>query len=615
MLFKLSMSGLRSKFKDYIVLLAGLVMSISIFYMFETLAMNKQFLLANSMIKSIMFVFQAGSVLLSIVTFFYILYANSFLLSLRQKEFGMYMMLGARKNKIMRLMFIETIVIGLISLVIGIAVGVGLAQGIGLLLMKELDLGSEGYYAFYMPSLLITGIFFLALFVVSAILNTVKMMRVTVLQLIHAEAQTDRVVTKGKKRVFSAVLSIILLLIGYASMINMERLRENGIIIALITVTSGTYLLFITFLPLIIAGMKRNKKRTEKGLNAFTYAQLNFRVRSLTKVLATVTMLIALSAGAISAGMAFKNNVAIMVEGTSYYDLTLHNPTEQEQAILAKIPLDVQQSYHYKKNEKAIYYAKDELVKNPPRIPVFGDRKEYGKTQFPIAELPTGSEVRGDVVNEKAPSMPFEWLRAMEIVQPYFVYQDQRVIIADQKTYDRIPGEEGVALLVKSNQFESHLTEWKQLDALQRSKYRIAPDGYMSSKYSNYIASKAMSSGTEYMGFFLGIAFLAMMASCLMFKILTGAAKDTHRYEMLRKIGVRRQLLMRSMYKELFMVFLFPAAIGMVHVLIGMNIFSFILVDPYFKVWLPIAIFLMIYAVYYFITVQLYRGIVLPRQQ
>ncbi|HDR7677743.1 TPA: ABC transporter permease, partial [Bacillus wiedmannii] len=99
MLFKLSMSGLKSKLKDYIVLLVGLVMSISIFYMFQTLALNEAFLESNSVIKSIGFVFQAGSFLLAIITFFYILYANSFLLSLRQKEFGMYMMLGAKKHK------------------------------------------------------------------------------------------------------------------------------------------------------------------------------------------------------------------------------------------------------------------------------------------------------------------------------------------------------------------------------------------------------------------------------------------------------------------------------------------------------------------------------------
>lgn len=64
MLFKLSMSGLKSKLKDYIVLLVGLVMSISIFYMFQTLALNEAFLKENSTIGQIGFVFQAGSFLL-----------------------------------------------------------------------------------------------------------------------------------------------------------------------------------------------------------------------------------------------------------------------------------------------------------------------------------------------------------------------------------------------------------------------------------------------------------------------------------------------------------------------------------------------------------------------
>ncbi len=173
-------------------------MSISIFYMFQTLALNKAFIESNSVIQSIGFVFQAGSFLLAIITFFYILYANSFLLSLRQKEFGMYMMLGAKKHKVTLLMFIETIVLGAASLAIGITVGVGLAEGIGQLLMKQLEFAGEGYKAFYLPSMTVTCIFFLALFVLSAIMNSIKLSRISVLQLVHADAQTERVAVKGK---------------------------------------------------------------------------------------------------------------------------------------------------------------------------------------------------------------------------------------------------------------------------------------------------------------------------------------------------------------------------------------------------------------------------------
>lgn len=65
-----------------------------------------------------------------------------------------------------------------------------------------------------------------------------------------------------------------------------------------------------------------------------------------------------------------------------------------------------------------------------------------------------------------------------------------------------------------------------------------------------YQFMNSFMSGTMFMGFFLGIAFLAMMASSLMFKILTGASRDVRRYEMLRKIGVRRSMLTKVYIKK-----------------------------------------------------------------
>ncbi len=82
---------------------------------------------------------------------------------------------------------------------------------------------------------------------------------------------------------------------------------------------------------------------------------------------------------------------------------------------------------------------------------------------------------------------------------------------------------------------------------------------------------------------------------------------------MLFKIGVRYEVLTKSIYKEIFLVFLFPAIVGILHVLVGMNLFSTILAEPYFRVWLPISIFVAIYTIYYYITVQLYKKIVLPK--
>ena len=618
MLFKLSMSGLKSKLKDYIVLLVGLVMSISIFYMFQTLALNKAFLESNSVIKSIGFVFQAGSFLLAIITFFYILYANSFLLSLRQKEFGMYMMLGAKKHKVTLLMFIETIVLGAASLAIGIAVGVGLAEGIGQLLMKQLEFAGEGYKAFYLPSMTVTCIFFFALFVLSAIMNSIKLSRISVLQLVHADAQTERVAVKGKKTVVVAFLAVILLGIGYASMIYMEKLKEMGILIALVTTTSGTYMLFGSLLPVIIKKLKSNKKRSEKGLNAFTFAQLNFRINSLTKVLATVAMLVALGAGAISGGMAFKNNVIKMVDGLVIYDSVVHNPTAEEKKILDGITFKEKSEYRYKVDDKYVYYVKEDLEKNRPFVKDMAkmkSMKDLVNTKKVSEELPVGAVSRE--MNQKdanTKELSAEWTDAFSTIHPYYLYNDHAIKIVDQKMYDGINGKEGIAFIGKTDDFLTYKKEWKKLDELQLDKYKNVKAEQMDSKYQAYSGFYGIASGTVFMGFFLGIAFLAMMASCLMFKILSGASKDITRYQMLRKIGVRRELLTKSIYKELFLVFLFPAIVGIAHVLVGMNIFGFILIDPYFRIWIPIVIFVVIYAIYYFITVQLYKGIVLPKE-
>ncbi|MEK5247529.1 ABC transporter permease [Bacillus sp. FSL R9-9530] len=614
MLFKLSMSGLKSKLQDYIVLLIGLIVSISTFYMFQTLSLNKTFLESNANVGPIVLIFQIGSFLLAIVTFFYIMYANSFLLSLRQKEFGMYMMLGAKKYKVTLLMFLETIVLGVASLVIGITIGVGLAEGIGQLLMKQLELTGEGYKALYIPSMVATCIFFFALFVLSASMNSIKLSRISVLQLVHADAQTERVAVKGKMTVVVAFLGLILLGIGYASLLYIPQAKNLGTIptlmaLGLIAATVSTYMLFGSLLPVMIKKIKSNKKRSEKGLNAFTFAQLNFRINGLTNVLATVAILVALGAGGIACGMAFKNDVLKQTDKGTIYDSVVHNPTAEEKNILSSILFQEKLEYRYKVDDKYVYYIKEELENNRPLVK---DRKNE-KIMKVSEEIPMDAfALSRQWGKEDAESK--QWREAFETIQPNYIHPDHKIKIVDQNIYDSMKDTENTVFIGKTDVFGAYVKEWKKIDELQVVKYKNVKVEELDSKYQTYKANQSFSSGLMFMGFFVGIAFLAMMASCLMFKILSGASKDSIRYQMLRKIGVRRELLTQSIYKELSFVFLVPAIIGIVHILVGMNMFGPLLIDPYFRIWLPIVIFIVIYSIYYWITVQLYKRIVLPKE-
>ncbi|HEB2434026.1 TPA: ABC transporter permease [Bacillus cereus] len=606
MLFKLSMSGLKSKLQDYIVLLVGLIVSISTFYMFQTLASNKTFLESNSSIRDIVAVFKIGSVLLAIITFFYILYANSFLSALRQKEFGMYMMLGAKKHKVTLLMFIETIILGATSLLIGITIGVGLAEGIGQLLMKQLEFAGEGYKALYLPSIAITCIFFFALFVLSAIMNSIKLSRISVLQLVRADEQTERVAIKGKMTVVVAFLGILLLGIGYASLIYISYANSLIVLglmaVGLISATVGTYLIFGSLLPVMINKLKSNKKRSEKGLNAFTFAQLNFRINSLTNVLATVAILVALGAGGIACGMAFKNNILKITDQIQIYDSVIHNPTAEEKKILGSILFQEKLEYHYKVDDRYVYYLKEDVEKNRPFLQ--GMKIEKVSEEIPIGAF--------SIKRAEGETDTKQWIQAFRTIQPNYLYPDYEMKIVDYNIYNGLKGKESIVFMGKTDDFGSYIKEWKKLDELQIAKYKNVEE--LGSKYQTYIMSHDFASGLMFMGFFVGIAFLAMMASCLMFKVLSGASKDVTRYQMLHKIGVRRELLTKSIYKELFFIFLFPAIVGITHILVGMNMFSPLVIDPYSRIWLPLVIFVVIYSMYYWITVQLFKGIVLPKK-
>lgn len=607
MLGKLAVSGIRSKLKDYVVLLAGLIMSISIFYMFQTLAWNKEFTSENSLINSIQLVFNVGSVLLAAVTFFYILYTNSFLLSLRQKEFGMYMLLGAKKKQIQKIMFIETMVIGMISLVIGIGLGVLLAEVVGHLLMNQLNFTATTYSAFFLPAVAITLVFFFVLFLINGVINSIRLSRLQILELVHADAQSDIVPVKIKTRVISAGLGVISLGIGYFALINMEKLRELGLLLAPLATTLGTYLIFSSLIPWIVNLLKMNKSLNEKGIQAFTFSQLRFRINGLKKMLATVTMLIALGAGAIAAGMAFQHNVSALSDFQDIYDTTVFDASEEQEKILSNIEFNEVNEYRYKVDDQYVYFLGEDLDEQRPLIFDYdsqsGTEPTIKRLEEDLPQDTRGLEEDEDVL------IGSEW--------SYFLYRiaepnnsEFGPVVINSEEFAKVNDTEKIVTIGKTDAFTDYLPQWKQLDEIQNDRYETDT---MFSKFSMYEELNAISSGTVFMGFFLGIAFLAMMASCLMFKVLSGATKDIGRYEMLRKIGVRPSKLSGSVYKELFFIFLFPGIFGIVHVLVGMNLFSFILLEPYYRIWFPISLFIAIYAVYYLITVNLYKGIVMPK--
>ncbi|WP_225434338.1 FtsX-like permease family protein [Lentilactobacillus buchneri] len=186
MLFKISISGIKARWKDYLVLFSGMIITTAIFYMFEAISTNDKFTTSSAVGQNAKIVFIFGSILLAIITLVYVFYANNFLMSMREHDYGLFMMLGAKSGVISKLIILETIAIGLISTVVGIVIGIGFTQVLSHFLASLIHMSLTNFSAFYMPAIIATIILFAILFLVAGFLNARTFTKTSALQLLRS---------------------------------------------------------------------------------------------------------------------------------------------------------------------------------------------------------------------------------------------------------------------------------------------------------------------------------------------------------------------------------------------------------------------------------------------
>lgn len=598
MLLKLSLTGLKGRWRDYMVLFSGLMIAAGIFYMFQSMASNDDFLSSNSPVAMTGLIFQLGSVLLAIITLVYILYANSFLMSMRQKDYAMFMMLGAKQRKIALLIFIETFIIGLLATILGSAIGVGLSSIVSKLLTNQLDIQVTNFSVFSSKALLITLVFFTILFLLAATINASSIVKKPILSLLKA----NETPTASRRRPvilsLEAVGGIVLLGIGYYMMDNIAKIGLLALIIALITIVLGSYFVFHSVMIFVLNLLKRSDNLRLKKLNNFTLSQLSFRIQDYTKMLSMVSIIFALALGALTVGLGFHNEIPKMTEQTSTYDLLLNNAQDADQKQVENLNPTLDVSYQLKEDKNTIYFNQEQFDEEPLNAIYYDTTPK--KTTY------SGKELAND--EAKMDSLRTLLLPEQQEKELSMVPEDKFRSLSQQTSSLQVVQVKD--FMAQKDRIQKIVTEnIKQNPSLAQGQFA------MNQKYDIYNLYNETFSGLEFMGFFLGIAFLTMLASCLMFKILSGAASDVVRYDMLNKIGTRMSLLKKSIRKEIAVLFLAPGILGAIHVLFGLKMFTSLLTEPYAGIWLPFLIFFVLYLLYYFLTIWLYTDIVLKKKE
>lgn len=592
MLNKIAFKALRQKWRDYSVLLIGTTIAVAIFYMFTNIAMNEELLLSLSTMtqKMIVFVFVLGQILLGVITFVYLNFANSFLVRLRQKDYGLLSMLGATKHQIGSLLLRETLLLGLISSILGVFVGMGITKLSGQALMQSIGIKLSHWSVGTPKVVLVTIGFFLLIFLFNGLYNRWRLMRLDTLTLLQADHVASAKKVNPKRQLILGLLGIILLGISYAIMPKVVQWQMVGLTVDLILNVTGTYLFVGQTLGLVTYWIGKSEFG-QKGLRNFINGQLRFRLDEYKRILTMIAVLFGLALGAISVGQGYYVSLPKQAVENDALTLATKNP-KTDLADLKDVTYQAQLDYVVK--DQTVYFNKDS-VKNA-QVPTL----VYQQNGQPDAK-PKQTSVD---VNHPEDAYTLSTLANYVTGVPFG---------SDVQLVNQLPaGKQETIKLVKVKDLQANESILKKMAANEKS-YMSNPDEAIPGAYGNLISLKTIFGGLEFMSIFLGIAFLIMLASTLMFKTLSNVSLDRRRYEILAMIGTTPQQLRLTAFKDVGILFFIPMLIGLVDATMGMQIFKPIMPDPYSGFSLGLVLVLGIYGGYYILTSLIYQRLVLKK--
>ena len=318
MLFKISVKNIRKSFKDYAVYFFTLILGVAVFYVFN--AIDSQTVMLDvrknvyDIIKLMNEMLSGVSVFVSCVLGFLIIYASRFLIKRRNKEFGIYLTLGMSKRKISIILFFETLLIGIVSLVVGLFLGAVLSQFMSILVANLFDADMTKFkFTFSSKACVKTLLYLIIMYLLVMVFNVVNISRCKLIDLLNAGKKTEKV--KMKNPVICTIVFVIgvgILSYAYwmvtAGFSNMDM--ADKIIIPIAMGCVATFLIFWSLSGLLIKIFTSIKSVYYKGVNSFVLRQFCSKINTTVFSTTIICLMLFITISVLSAALSMKNSMS-----------------------------------------------------------------------------------------------------------------------------------------------------------------------------------------------------------------------------------------------------------------------------------------------------------------
>lgn len=645
-LTKLAISNMKHNAKKYAMYFFAMCFCIFTTYSFLVL-MNSESVL-NKVVDSAYYqtLFVGFGIAILIFTLFFLISSNNSFIRARKKELSTYALFGMQNSKISRLLFLETFIIGILALAVGIALGIFFSKLLAMILLKMLMSGFTGNVAFAVEpnAMLVTVLIYFGIFIIMGLSGTRVINKFKLVDLFKAEK-----VPEGKTNgsYVMLVISAILILGGYYFAISPNPMTVFVLMIPIIiVVVLGTYLFYLGGFQKIMCFIKRNKKRYYKQSKLIPISLLSHRTRTMASMMATIAILVAIGTTAIAFGYTLYESAEQETFGRNSFDVHFYTGDETVvddlYEVFEKHDVEITDQIIFQR-----YASKPSLTGDADDL--LGDSyvMTYKESEFNrVVEVAKDSNEKVTIQRGDALVLYPRYMTDLNVNHTKLQYEGRELdgsfvpttngysfggtsytLILNDEDFDEllVAGEVSVQIGDGGSvyrpfygiNYENALTSREV--ALELEETLSGRTGSYRISYTTYNELLGLFGLLCFVGYFMCAVFILMTASMLYFKQITIATEERKQYQMLRKIGMDKDEENKIVARRLKPIFFFPLILGIIHSVFAMKGADTILFSNYFstqgdtflnvlKTSLVMYVaYTLVYTLFYFITKAQYK--------
>lgn len=596
---RLAVSNIKNNRKTYVPFIFTSILTVMMYYIIDALAGNDSIEITN-----VITVLRMGCGVMVVFSVIFLFYTNSFLIKRRKKEIAVYNILGMGKGHIGRMLTVETLIVGGISIAGGIAGGMAFGKLMHLLLIRIIhyDVGMEFHIS--VQSVSDTVILFAFIFFLTWFYNLFQIRLANPIELLRGGSAGEK---EPKTKVILALIGVVTMAAGYYLAVSTKNPLEaiNTFFVAVILVIIGTYALFLAGSIALLKLLRKRKKFYYKPNHFVSVSGMIYRMKQNAVGLANIcilsTIVLVMISSTVSLYVGMDDVMAHQYPND--YQMTLYEASQEKIDKANKlIEEELDRGGLKKEGETACHYGTAVLISQGGNKFTTSENGTYSPRD--LTELYVIPQEDYQKLENTSTSLKENEVIIYTTAENYGrdsiqidgrkfqVTEELDDFVLEEKNQSRVAP--GMYMIVANDEVAMQLDSLKSglrydidFDMTGSDEEKAVVEEKIADRITEELPGTYFTSrqaGTEsffgfygclfFIGMYLGFMFLVATVLIIYYKQISEGLDDRERYVIMQKVGMDKREIRRAIRSQILIVFFLPLLFSILHIIVAFNVIT-----------------------------------------